>query len=496
MTTSKPISKNLRAVWERAVHQRDYETLDQMTEGFFWFRNFRGLYQNVFQFGWDQLKPTDDQEPHPVAMKILIRIAEFREVSDQVIIERALESARKYADEQEIAFCNLLWSWYLIDHTERVTEGRHFVERLLANSRNVDDVFFVAEFHYAIGTAFKREGEFDLAVGYLKQTFDLHTKSGNMIMGAWALSVLGDISFDNGHYAKAEDYYRRVPNLLQNAGGYPHGESINKSDLSLLAIRQFKLEQATALAEEALQIALDHNYIHKAGFAWDRLVWIAFLKQDYARAEQLHKENVSFLELPLWPQWPLAYGDWRGSLIACGLERFDDAREQIQRALRYWAVESSELGKIIQCLPVYAAILANDGSHVRAAELLALAFNHPTNADDWMAKWPLLINLRDNLYHQLGEEAYESAWKRGASLELSAVVADLLDTPQAIHETPQYRANQELPEPLSHRELEILQYLTDRRTNQEIADELFISEGTVKTHTNKIYAKAFCELSQ
>ena len=49
--------------------------------------------------------------------------------------------------------------------------------------------------------------------------------------------------------------------------------------------------------------------------------------------------------------------------------------------------------------------------------------------------------------------------------------------------------NQNLIEPLSDRELEILQHIATGLTNQEIGDRLFISLATVKWHTSNIYGK-------
>jgi ATP/maltotriose-dependent transcriptional regulator MalT len=46
-----------------------------------------------------------------------------------------------------------------------------------------------------------------------------------------------------------------------------------------------------------------------------------------------------------------------------------------------------------------------------------------------------------------------------------------------------------LAEPLSERELEVLSLLASGRSNAEIARDLFIAVGTVKTHTNNIYRK-------
>jgi DNA-binding NarL/FixJ family response regulator len=44
-------------------------------------------------------------------------------------------------------------------------------------------------------------------------------------------------------------------------------------------------------------------------------------------------------------------------------------------------------------------------------------------------------------------------------------------------------------EPLSHRELEVLELVANGTTNREAADRLYISEATVKTHLLHIYTK-------
>ena len=48
---------------------------------------------------------------------------------------------------------------------------------------------------------------------------------------------------------------------------------------------------------------------------------------------------------------------------------------------------------------------------------------------------------------------------------------------------------QPLPEPLSERELEVLQLVANGRSNREIAAQLFVTLGTVKKHLNNIYGK-------
>ena len=76
----------------------------------------------------------------------------------------------------------------------------------------------------------------------------------------------------------------------------------------------------------------------------------------------------------------------------------------------------------------------------------------------------------------------------GESLRLLAYTDKLLVAfPQS--QTTDSTTNDSLPEPLSERELDVLQLIATGRTNQEIADILVIALSTVKSHINNIYGK-------
>ena len=56
-------------------------------------------------------------------------------------------------------------------------------------------------------------------------------------------------------------------------------------------------------------------------------------------------------------------------------------------------------------------------------------------------------------------------------------------------ETERDGAPHQLEDPLSEREVEVLSLLASGRTNAEVAKDLFVSVGTVKSHTGNIYRK-------
>ena len=79
---------------------------------------------------------------------------------------------------------------------------------------------------------------------------------------------------------------------------------------------------------------------------------------------------------------------------------------------------------------------------------------------------------RQELFHAIRSAA------RGESVLTPAVAARLMD-----------KMRSPIEESLSEREIEVLTEVADGKSNKEIADELFISEATVKTHLVHIFGK-------
>jgi DNA-binding NarL/FixJ family response regulator len=115
-----------------------------------------------------------------------------------------------------------------------------------------------------------------------------------------------------------------------------------------------------------------------------------------------------------------------------------------------------------------------------------------TFSDDESVFAALQAGARGYLTKDAGAEEIARAIDavRGGDAQLDPSVQRRLVDALATGTQPSRRRRADLPDGLTQREAEVLTLIASGRSNAEIARELFISEATVKTHINNLFAKA------
>jgi DNA-binding CsgD family transcriptional regulator len=164
-----------------------------------------------------------------------------------------------------------------------------------------------------------------------------------------------------------------------------------------------------------------------------------------------------------------------------------DAMTHYQECLRFnW--ERQYLEDVTWSLAGLALIAATDGQVEQAVRLVALA-----DQFEWAPRsslTPHIRRLRD-LAMDVLEERVDS--ERFAQIQASVRSAEPAVEIGAALALTRSETSQKAPSPasfgLTPRERDVLQKMAAGKSNQDIADELFVSLGTVKVHVTHILAK-------
>jgi LuxR family maltose regulon positive regulatory protein len=166
-------------------------------------------------------------------------------------------------------------------------------------------------------------------------------------------------------------------------------------------------------------------------------------------------------------------------------EDYDEALQLLDR-LREAAQAADRRGNVIEILMLQAMALRAGDEKIRAMDVMgqALALGEPEGyVRTFVDEGPAMVVL---LYETL------EARQRGRLEPANKVPVHYFRKLIAVLErdvTGTALPATGPPEPLSERELEVLQLIAVGKSNRRIATELFVSVGTVKTHINNVYRK-------
>ncbi len=494
--------ENIRTAWYRAVEYRLFESIDRAVESLNFFSDMRSRYlegERLYLHAIEAVEFEGDPQLDMTLSRLksrcirLVLLGGFENDLDIAqMINESLETARLNNALAEIGFCLYLKGIFLMEKCKYwkpiPTQISEQAFALLGESldcfTNLNDRFYIAEVLTWTASWETGSEKFEQSNETYRRSLELSRAIGDKNGIAWSLFSLSRSMDSTEDHPEAETYLRQsiaMMHEIKSLKGIIHGTH------KLVVILAFRgeFEEARRLADEIVQLARTWNNPEGLMLALSKQSFlVSVMEEDYEKARELAEEGYQSAQKRFFGYRHRPFYFAPQSVAACGLGDIDTIRRnhiEIVNPEYYTYQENivSIVGEAVAC--------AQENRYERATELLGLAFEQPLFNSGWLSRWALVDRLKSELQAALGMDAYDDAWSRGQKLDYCTVLRSLKSDNAAVDD--RWETNQALPEPLTQREFEILHLIATGLSNQEIADQLVLSVGTIKVHIRHIYQK-------
>ncbi|GIW24276.1 tetratricopeptide repeat protein [Meiothermus sp.] len=290
------------------------------------------------------------------------------------------------------------------------------LEEALELARSVSDARLQSQALSELSWIAVRKGEYVQAEQLGEQALELATQVGDKLANAKAGYRLGIVAFYQGDYPLAARRFEESLAMSQELGDR-YGVAGSLNTLGLVALYQGSYTEATRCFEEALTIGRELGNRDAIGKFLGNLGLVAEKQGNYPLAIQRYEESLSILR---------EIGARHAALLNVlnlgdvATAQGDDAKaEQYYHEALAEALSLSALPIALGTLRGMAKVLARNGLHLRAAELLGLALSHPASDVEMRQQAePVLSDLRMTL----SPEQLEASMARGKGMTLEGVL--------------------------------------------------------------------------
>lgn len=369
-------------------------------------------------------------------------------------------------------------------------------------------------------------GNLEGAVEAFAEAIRLARESGNRLVTVGALCNVAGLHLTRGQLRRAEQLYREALAVARDR----HGRPLPIAGKALFGLGDLyrewnRLEEAAAYLEEAMILFRQYGEIGLI-FAGTSLARVrlaqgevaaaeALLQDAEAQAAQMDSTQMDDLLVHIYRviAWLLqgevekaaqrAGSAFQGVPVAA--PQFREAVDGTLARLRLAEGEAIEALALLRPLLATVAEKGQRGSEIKLSVPLALALEAQGEREEALAALARALELArpegymraflDEGAMRYGREALPRllyvASERGVESAYAGQLLAALAEGQPIPDSPvEARARAgTLIEPLSEREVEVLQLIAAGLSNREIGERLVIALSTVKGHTSNIYGK-------
>jgi LuxR family transcriptional regulator, maltose regulon positive regulatory protein len=356
---------------------------------------------------------------------------------------------------------------------------------------------------WTLGYAYQLQGDRAAARGVYTEVIAL-SQAGNIMVTLAATTCLGQVQEAENQLSQAAESYRRVLHLV----GDPPWPAACEAYLGLARVcyQWNDLEAAEQHGQQSVQLAMQMESVDTPAACWVLLARLKLARGDVASATALLAQAEQFVRQQNFVDWMpeiaavqvltllrqghlaaaahlaqtyehpislarvhLAQGD-----TSAALGVLEHLRQEVEA--KGWADER------LKVMVLQAVALEAHGEQDKAVHLLcdALALASPGGFIR------LFVDEAPPMAHLLSEAAALGIMPDYIGKLLDACEAEEHESENTSYWPP---PAQPLIEPLSPRELEVLQLIAAGRSDQEMSERLFLALSTVKGHNRKIFGK-------
>jgi predicted ATPase/DNA-binding CsgD family transcriptional regulator len=307
------------------------------------------------------------------------------------------------------------------------------------------------------------------------------------VLRAHALNGVGLLFRRLGEFEHAQTLLQEALGLARDGDDARllHAVLINLAT-ALLGVSEAQLDAATALGREALAVAEASADDWGAAVACFYLAFGDLYERRGHYAEGYLREAFSTFD---------RLGDLRSSAATClllaaaaKLQNMDDrAISSLAEGARV-ARELHDPLLVASCADMAAWVIRLEDP-LRAAALLGAAdaireTSFPRMPYERLLQTQVLNELKANVQ----QRALDSARQQGRELSVDQIL-DLVEAEDTIAPVPELEGVSPADLALSNREIEVIRLMSEGLSNKQIADAIFVSEGTAKLDIRSIYRK-------
>jgi LuxR family maltose regulon positive regulatory protein len=369
---------------------------------------------------------------------------------------------------------------------------------------------------FTLGTAYRLNGNSAEASRFLERAAQLGHQAGNLYLEIGAMASLADICYGQGKLHQAYDLYEELLRVVTRPDGQQlHTAGMAYDGLALICYEWGRFDSAEKYVEAA--IACCKKWGNVTELAESYIIHCRLLLAEGKIEEAQHAlnsaENLShsYSLVPRVDSWMKAYRVrlWLAKENLEAASKWAESYQSLDLADKFSYVHEAEYAAFIrvqiaqkrykEALDGISKLLEGAEAVWRTASLIELqvlraiayqGMGDTPNALEALRKGLVLARPEEYTRVFLDEgpainELLRYAGSRGIESKYAAMILEGVNQETA----STAKEAQPLIDPLSERELEILNLLAKGCTNQEIAEQLIIAVGTVKAHTVNIFRK-------